>query len=160
MFFLYFPLSSCLVGNASSTNISSLIALHCSCACKEFNNCAKVILDKSLVFSNVVMVALNLLGIITKIFPIKRDSLNVVPNNLILFVMLKSLSEYSLMFSDSFIFCNSKSPIRFSTCMPLLLSSPSYSWMNNHLGRWKMMVLRTCVDNYNLCLLSIKVDNN
>ena len=126
-FFLFLQPSSCLVGKASSTVDSCLITICCSCACKEFNNSANVILDKSLVFSKVVMIASNLSGIVTKTFSTIRESLNSEPSNLTLLAMLKSLLEYSLMVSDYFIFYNSKSLIIFNTFMPLIRSSPSYS---------------------------------
>jgi len=103
MLFLYLPPSSCLASNTSSTNLSSLIALCCSCACKEFNNYAKVMFDRSLVFSNMVMVVLNPSSIVTKTFSTMRESLNTLPSNLILFAMPKSLLEYSL---NLFTFCN------------------------------------------------------
>ncbi|KAK9111265.1 hypothetical protein Scep_018784 [Stephania cephalantha] len=41
--------------------------------------------------------------------------------------MLRSLSEYSLIVSDSFILCISNSLMRFNTCIALIFSSPSYS---------------------------------
>jgi len=69
MFFLYLPSYTCLASNASSLNLSSLIGLPCSYACKEFNNYAKVILDRSLVLSNVVIIASNLPSIVTNFFP-------------------------------------------------------------------------------------------
>ncbi|PHT50863.1 hypothetical protein CQW23_10610 [Capsicum baccatum] len=100
-----------------------LISLLCSCACNVFNNSAKVILDRSFVFCKVIIDASYLSGTVIRIFSTILESLNFVPNNLILLTMLRSRSEYSLTVSDSFIFCNSNSLIRFNTFMPRILSS-------------------------------------
>lgn len=65
-----------LENNAPSVFPSSLMTLHYSWSWKAFSNSAKVISDKSLVFSKVIMVASNHSSTFARIFSIIRKSLN------------------------------------------------------------------------------------
>ena len=101
-------------------HLNPLQPLFCSCAYKVFNNSAKVILERSLMFFKVVTVVSNLLGIMTNIFSTTQESLNSDPSNLTLFAMSRNISKYSLIDYDSLIFCNSKSLMRFNTNILLI----------------------------------------
>ena len=127
-FFLKWLLESVYFAcNAPSVTWSSLISLLCSWACKAFINSAKLILDRSLVFSKVVIDASYLSGTVTRIFSTILQSVKSVPINLTLLTIPSNFSEYSLMVSDSFILCSSNSLMRLRLCIPRILSSPAYS---------------------------------
>lgn len=65
----------------------------------------------------------HLSGTIARIFSRIMESDTSVPSKLTLLTMLSNLSEYSVIVSHTFIFCNSNSLIKVSTCMPLILLS-------------------------------------
>ena len=133
-FFLFFfplwPRLTCnFAYNAPLIDHSCLINLICSCACKAFKGLAKVMVDKSFEFSKAEIVISNLSRTVTSSFYTILESANSPPNNLTLFAIPRSLSEYSWTISNSFIFYNLNSLIRFSICIPLIFSSPSYSFL-------------------------------
>ena len=87
------PTLCCLVANAPSSVVSSLINLLCSCAFNSLSNSAKEIVEKSLVFSKVVMVASYISGTVTRIYSTILESENSDLKSLTLFAILRSLSE-------------------------------------------------------------------
>ena len=111
---------------APSTIRSCLICLCCFWACKAFNNFAKVILDRSFVFSKVVVDVSYLSGCYKNFF-YNFWIREFTSNNLTLLTITSNLFEDSLIVSDSFILCNSNFLIKFSTCKPHILLSPAYS---------------------------------
>ena len=113
-FFLSFSESLCLVGRAPYTKQSCLISLCCSWACKACQSSFIVILDRSFIFSKVVINSSYLSGTVTSIFSTFLEFVDVVPSNLTLLTIASNLFEYSLIVSDYFILCSSNSLIKLS----------------------------------------------
>lgn len=138
-----------LAWKAPFTNSFCLTSLLCSCASSDFNNFAKVMLDKSFEFSKYEIIASNFSGIMTITFGTILELEKSIPRSLTLLTMPRSLLEYSLIVYDSFIFCISNSLIKFSICISLTLSFPSYSCLKKSqilLVVFRVIILENMVD--------------